>query len=42
MLTICGDAADNVPGVKGVGEVGAAKLIAKFGNVEISTDILTN
>ena len=34
MLTICGDAADNVPGVKGVGEVGAAKLIAKFGNVE--------
>ncbi|MGM9790157.1 MAG: 5'-3' exonuclease H3TH domain-containing protein, partial [Candidatus Cryptobacteroides sp.] len=34
MLTICGDAADNVPGVKGVGEVGAAKLISKFGNVE--------
>ena len=34
MLTICGDASDNVPGVKGVGEVGAAKLIAKFGSVE--------
>ena len=29
MLAICGDSADNVPGVKGVGEVGAAKLIAK-------------
>lgn len=34
MLTICGDTADNVPGVKGVGEVGAAKLISKYGNVE--------
>lgn len=34
MLTICGDAADNVPGVKGIGEVGAAKLISKYGSVE--------
>ena len=34
MLAICGDTADNVPGVKGVGEVGAAKLIAKFGTLE--------
>lgn len=34
ILTICGDAADNVPGVKGVGEVGAAKLLAKYGSVE--------
>ena len=34
MLTICGDTADNVPGVKGVGEVGAGKLIAKYGSVE--------
>ena len=34
MLAICGDAADNVPGVKGVGEVGAAKLIGKYGSVE--------
>ena len=34
MLTICGDASDNVPGVKGVGEVGAGKLIAKYGTVE--------
>ena len=34
ILTICGDAADNVPGVKGVGEVGAAKLLGKYGSVE--------
>lgn len=34
MLTICGDTADNVPGVKGVGEVGAGKLIAKYGTVK--------
>lgn len=34
MLTLCGDTADNVPGVKGVGEVGAAKLVAKYGTVE--------
>ena len=34
MLTICGDTADNVPGVKGVGEVGASKLVAKYGSVE--------
>lgn len=34
MLTLCGDASDNVPGVKGIGEVGAAKLIAKYGSVD--------
>ena len=34
MLTICGDTSDNVPGVKGVGEVGAGKLISKYGSVE--------
>ena len=34
MLAICGDTADNVPGVKGVGEVGAAKLIARYGSLE--------
>ena len=33
ILTICGDASDNVPGVKGVGEIGAGKLIARFGTV---------
>ena len=34
ILTLCGDSSDNVPGVKGVGEVGAGKLIAKYDNVE--------
>ena len=34
MLTLCGDTADNVPGVRGIGEVGAAKLIAKYGSVD--------
>ena len=34
MLTICGDTSDNVPGVKGVGEVGASKLIAKYSSIE--------
>ena len=34
MLTICGDTSDNVPGVKGIGEVGAGKLIARYGSVE--------
>lgn len=33
MLTICGDTSDNVPGVKGVGEVGASKLVSKYGSV---------
>jgi len=34
ILTICGDASDNIPGIKGIGEVGAKKLIAQFGSVE--------
>ena len=34
MLTLCGDTADNVPGVKGVGKVGASKLITKYGSVD--------
>ena len=33
ILTICGDTSDNVPGVKGVGEIGAGKLIGKYGTV---------
>lgn len=33
-LTICGDSSDNVPGVKGVGEVGAKKLLALYDTVE--------
>ena len=34
ILAICGDASDNVPGVAGVGPVGAAKLLGKYGSVE--------
>ena len=34
ILTIWGDASDNVPGVRGVGEVGSKKLIQKYGSVE--------
>ena len=34
ILTIWGDAADNVKGVAGVGEVGARKLVAKYGSLE--------
>ncbi len=33
ILTLCGDSSDNIPGVKGVGEIGAGKLIAKYDNV---------
>ena len=33
-LALAGDAADNIPGIKGVGEVTAAKLIKEFGSVE--------
>ncbi|MCQ2174136.1 MAG: DNA polymerase I [Bacteroidales bacterium] len=34
ILAICGDAADNVPGVAGVGPVGASKLLGKYHSVE--------
>ena len=34
VLAIMGDKSDNVPGVKGIGEVGATKLIAEFDTVE--------
>ncbi len=34
LLTICGDTSDNVPGVRGVGEVGAGKLISRYGSVD--------
>ena len=34
MLTICGDASDNVPGVRGVGEVGAGQLVSQYGSIE--------
>ena len=34
ILTLWGDASDNVPGVRGIGEVGSKKLIQKFHSVE--------
>lgn len=34
MLGLWGDASDNIPGVPGVGEVTARKLLARFGSVE--------
>lgn len=40
VLAIMGDASDNVPGVKGIGEKGAAKLIQTFGSVPALLDRL--
>lgn len=34
ILALCGDSSDNVPGVQGVGPVGAAKLLGKYHSVE--------
>lgn len=34
ILALWGDASDNVPGVRGVGEVSAKKLVSKYGSVE--------
>ena len=34
ILTIWGDSSDNVPGVRGIGEVGAKKLVGKYGNLK--------
>ncbi|HOY32925.1 MAG TPA: DNA polymerase I [Bacteroidales bacterium] len=34
MLGIWGDASDNIPGIAGIGEVGARKLISEFGSLE--------
>jgi DNA polymerase-1 len=33
-LALVGDSSDNVPGVKGIGEKGAQKLLAEFGDLE--------
>ena len=33
-LAICGDSADNIPGVKGIGPKGAAKLLQEFETLE--------
>ena len=34
LLGLWGDASDNIPGIKGVGEVTARKLISQFGSIE--------
>ncbi|MFM2359802.1 MAG: polymerase [Bacteroidota bacterium] len=34
MLGLMGDAVDNIPGVKGIGEKTAAKLLQEYGNIE--------
>lgn len=34
MLGIWGDASDNIPGIPGIGEVGARKLLSQFGSLE--------
>ncbi len=34
ILTIWGDSSDNVPGIRGIGEVGAKKLIGKYGSLD--------
>ncbi len=39
ILALWGDAADNIPGVKGIGEKGAIKLVGEIGTVE---EILAN
>lgn len=33
-LGICGDSADNIPGIKGIGEKGAKKLLSEFESLE--------
>jgi DNA polymerase-1 len=33
-LSLVGDSADNVPGVRGIGEKGAARLLAEFGDLD--------
>ncbi len=34
LLSLIGDKADNIPGVHGIGKIGAAKLILEYGNLE--------
>jgi DNA polymerase-1 len=39
---LMGDSSDNIPGVKGIGEKGAVKLIQTFGTVEKIYEVLEN
>lgn len=44
ILALWGDASDNIPGVPGIGEKGAKKLVAEWGDVEniiANADVLT-
>ncbi|MDR3131466.1 MAG: DNA polymerase I [Treponema sp.] len=34
LLSLAGDSSDNVPGVKGVGDITAAKLVARYGSLD--------
>ncbi len=34
ILTIWGDSSDNIPGVKGIGEVGSKKLVGQYQNID--------
>lgn len=38
MFALMGDASDNIPGIKGIGEKTAVKLIAKYGSLEAVLD----
>src|SRR5206468_12478135 len=42
VMGLMGDATDNIPGVKGIGEKTAKKLIAEFGTIENLLDRLTD
>lgn len=42
MKALVGDTSDNIPGVKGIGEKGAAKLIQTYGTLEAIYDNLDN
>ncbi len=42
MLGLMGDASDNIPGVRGVGEKTAMKLIGEYGNIETVYENLEN
>jgi len=34
LLSLCGDASDNIPGVKGIGEKTAVELLARYGSLD--------
>ncbi|MDP8258651.1 MAG: DNA polymerase I [Candidatus Aadella gelida] len=34
LMALMGDASDNIPGVKGIGKVGAAKIVKEYGDID--------